>query len=108
MLVFNSINQPSISLLENIWIKGKIIILEGSLTNSHRNTREVNYVQFCKEVDDFTEVTSSPEKKHQASTTYIPNDVINDVKNLDLVSNLYLSKRLDVTKYSINMTVKIV
>lgn len=95
-MVFNSINPLSILSLENIWIKGKILAVKYFLTNPHRNTREVNYVQFCKEVDDFTEITSSPEKKHQASTTYIPNDVISDVKNLDLVSNLYLSKRLDV------------
>jgi len=71
------------------------------------NTREVNYVQFCKEVDDFTEITSSPEKKNQVSATYIPNDVINDVRNLDLASNLYLSKKLGTGSDSLEVEKKI-
>jgi len=59
--------------------------------------REVNYAQFCKEVDDFTsDVSASPEKKPQVSSTYIPQDIVHDVKNLDLASNLYLSKKLGV------------
>lgn len=62
--------------------------------------REVNYVQFCQEVDDLVDLNASPDKKGNAtaSTTYVPNDVISDVKNLDLLSNLYLSKRLGVNK----------
>jgi len=64
----------------------------------YRNLREVNYAQFCKEVDDFTDVSISPEKKTFVSSTYVPQDVVHDVKNLDLASNLYLSKKLGVKK----------
>lgn len=70
------------------------------------NLREVNYSQFCKEVDDFTDETTSPEKK-QVSSTYVPEDVVHDVKTLDLASNLYTSKRLGAGSDTLEVEKKI-
>jgi len=71
------------------------------------NLREVNYAQFCKEVDDFTDVSISPEKKTFVSSTYVPQDVVHDVKNLDLASNLYLSKKLGAGSDTLEVEKKI-
>ena len=59
--------------------------------------KEVNYVIFCKDVDDLSDYTvQSVSADQKKDTSYTSEDVVSDISKLNMMSALYSTKRLSV------------
>ena len=59
--------------------------------------KEVNYVIFCKDVDDLSDYTvQSVGTDQNKDTSYTSEDVVSDISKLNMMSALYSTKRLSV------------
>ena len=60
------------------------------------NIKEVNYVKFCDEVDNVSEILETVIKGiEKSSNNYkLENDIITDTKDIKLMDNLFIQKKL--------------
>ena len=58
--------------------------------------KEVNYVKFCKDVDDLSDYIVPNLGDQKKATSYASENVVNDISKLNIMSALYSTKRLSV------------
>jgi len=89
-------------------LEGHVIELVARKYVDNANAAEINYLQFCADVDDVKEMIdrvahSEPKNEH----TYVSEDVITDTASLNLMTTLYVSKRLPPASQNLQLERKI-
>eukprot|EP01016_Furgasonia_blochmanni_P015088 TRINITY_DN1811_c0_g2_i3.p1 TRINITY_DN1811_c0_g2~~TRINITY_DN1811_c0_g2_i3.p1 ORF type:complete len:956 (-),score=361.13 TRINITY_DN1811_c0_g2_i3:227-3094(-) len=72
------------------------------------SSKEINYMKFCADVDDVQEYLQTLEQKPQKGSSFVFKDIIDDVRNLDILSTMYVSKKLptDFTKFDVEKKIQ--
>jgi len=69
--------------------------------------KEVNYMAFWDDTEDLKSNALNVEEKKFFSSTYTPQDVVEDPSNFDFITSLYLNKSLAPDKDSVQVEKKI-